>query len=50
MRAEELMEEIRRVAGNGVADLIHAVQVYRGGDVKISPRVGARPALISHDT
>ena len=50
MRPEELMEEIRRAAGDGIANLIRAVRVYRGGDIKITPRVGARTTLVSHDT
>ena len=44
------MKEIRYVVGNRIANLIHAMWVYRGGDIKITPKVSARITLVSYDT
>ena len=43
------MEEIQRIVGNRIANLIYTMWVYRGGDIKITPRVSTRITLVSHN-
>ena len=44
------MEEIRYIVGDRIVNLIHTMQVYRGGDIKITPRVSTRTTLVNYNT
>lgn len=45
MDGEELVEEITKAAGEGIANMSVGIQVYRGGDIKIWPTPYARATL-----